>query len=155
MGIFAKKVDGPETVQIKGYDHINKKYIIIDGEEYVFDKSQSKGKTKRGQFALLTFRKCKIKDYDSAIESLARKLSDKVDTIELLKQSLRDIPFESVMEMAKEMNKPKPKVRKNLGCMYLTIGKEKLFLRDWVWDEQTKTVVLKWKKKGNQRLLIY
>jgi hypothetical protein len=108
--------------------HGGAKYFVIDGQSYVFDprKKEQIGK-KRITINLTPVDK---KKFEAMVDGLAEKLAKQVDVKELLRQALYDTPFEDIQLAKKEMEKEKPKVVSKKGCLFLKVGKGKIWLRE-------------------------
>ena len=120
-----------KLVVLKFNTHRNKKFIEVDGKTYVMDKvkTQNVGRVKKEE-TVLTFKKFDIKEYESIINEAAEKIAKKTDVKEIIKQALYELPAEIIEKISNEMKKVKPKIRNRKGCAYLTIGKNKLYIRD-------------------------
>ena len=103
-----------------------RKIIEIDGEKFVYDKA-----TEKDLDDILHFKKLEeSKDYEKTVEEVAQKISKRTDVKKLIKQALHELPYEDYLKIKEEMEKEKPKIRNNEGCFSLSIGKQRLHLRD-------------------------
>ena len=117
-------------IEIKGKMHRNMKYIEIDGETYVKNTDTTKGRGVNNEEIFITFKKFDVKEYEQLLDILAEKLAEKADTKEIVRQALADVPIEKLMKIKKEMDKKKPKIRNEKGCVAMKIGDIKMFIRD-------------------------
>lgn len=115
----------PKKIQLEITKHTGKKYWKIDGKYYVPGKT-SAGKKK----GIMVWVEVNPKEYEQIIDELAEKVSKKTNTKKLIKQALYDLDINAIKNIAKEMKKEKPKVRHHEGCFYLSVGKEKIWLRE-------------------------
>ena len=120
-----------EEVKVVANIHETKtKVIVVDGVKYICDSDDH---NRKGDVEL-KFIKFDEKKYEETLNELSKKISKKVDTIQIVKQSLRGIPYSEFIKIQKEMEKEKPQIRRNRGCFYLSFGKgkksQKLFLRE-------------------------
>lgn len=103
-----------------------KKIIQIDGEKFILDKA-----TESQIHDILHFKKLESqKEYEKTLDEMAEKISKKTNVKKLIKQALYEIPFEVFLTIKKELEKEEPTIRNSEGCVFLRIGKAKLFLRD-------------------------
>lgn len=118
-------------LKLKQLEHRARKYIELDGHDYVIDKKETKNPRSRNKAeVVLTCRKVKSKEYEETVNEMAEQLSKKVNTKEVVIQALYEIPYTILMKMKKELSKPKPRIRNRKGCAMLSIGGENLYLRD-------------------------
>lgn len=116
-----------KIVELELERHGGEKYTYINGEPYVLDKGKVNKKKGVVTCKLVPVKKA---EHKKIVERLAKQLSKKVNVEEMMRQALFDSPFSDIVEMDKEMQKKKPKVRNNKGCFFLTVGKAKVHLRD-------------------------
>lgn len=108
--------------------HGGTKYIVIDGQPYVLDRAGKIDKRKKS--ISINFIPVKKKEYEKRINKLVDALASKINVKELLRQSLYDTSLTDVMLAEKELKKKKPKVRSTKGCLFLQVGKGKVWLRE-------------------------
>lgn len=118
-----------EKAKIEVERHGGAKYIVIDGRAYVFDPRKKKDSKKQKRITI-DLTPIDTKQFEAMVDGLAEKLAKKVNVKELLRQALFDTPFEEIRLAAKEMEKKKPRVRSTKGCLFLQVGKGKVWLRD-------------------------
>lgn len=115
----------PKKIQLEIMHHTGKKFYKIDGKYYVpGNRSITKKK------GIATFVEVDLKEYEKTIDELAEKVSKRTNVKKLLKQALYDLDVDQINNIGKEMAKEKPKVRQHEGCFYISVGKEKIWLRE-------------------------
>jgi hypothetical protein len=71
---------------------------------------------------LLKFRKVSKKRFAYLKKQITEKLQGKLNPESILENALNDMTMKGLENINKELNKPKPKVRKEHGCFDLVIG---------------------------------
>jgi hypothetical protein len=114
------------------YPHVHRQYVDIDGELYGVAKQIDKEDYRKKEEARIEVPLVKIdaKEYERTLLELANELAPRVDVKQILLQSLRDLPMNEVMKVKKELKKKTPRIRRERGCVMLTVGKTSLTLRD-------------------------
>ncbi len=110
-------------VFIKGNIHKNLKYIEVDGKTFLADGNKETDK-------IITFREFDIGNYKKLVEQAAEKISKKTNIKEIIKQALMDLPVSELLEVKKELEKPKPRIRNNSGCVSISVGKTNIPIRN-------------------------
>jgi len=120
-----------KEIKIKAKIHKNLKYIEIDGKTYVKDSAKLKNKrSKQKETAEITFKQFNIKEYEKLVDNAAEKISKKANVKEIIRQALFDLPVHELLEVKEELEKAKPKIRNNVGCVSMNVGKVNIPIRE-------------------------
>jgi hypothetical protein len=114
------------------YPHVNKQFVRVDGKLYMTNKRMDKEDFRTKAKATYEWDMVEIdeKAYEREILEIAKKLAPKVDVMQILMQALRELPIQEVKQVKRELQKKKPRVRREQGCVMLTVGKNSLMLRN-------------------------
>jgi hypothetical protein len=71
---------------------------------------------------LLRFKKISKKRFLSLKRKITERLKGKIKSEDILENALNDMNMKGLERIDKELNKPKPKVRREHGCFDLVVG---------------------------------
>lgn len=74
---------------------------------------------------LLKFRKISKKRFVFLKNQISEKLKGRIRSEDIIENALADMTMKGLEKINRELNKPKPKVRKEHGCFDLVIGQGK------------------------------
>jgi len=74
---------------------------------------------------ILKFRRISKKRFTYLRKQIMEKLKNKIKSEDILENALADMTMKGLEKINKELNKPKPKVRREHGCFDLVIGEGK------------------------------
>ncbi len=95
--------------------------IIMDGEEYIFERESSKKIDGVEHRDKMIFKSYKKEEFLKDLNLLVNTLSKKTTKQELLKQILKNIDYKSLRRLATRIRKKKP-IKKQRGCLGFKIG---------------------------------
>lgn len=107
-------------VKLKASIHGKKRKVIeVDGKKF----AEVESKTNRKGEIEIVFKEFDEVKFEDDLEKMAKLISPKVDSKEIVKQALREIPLDEFKKIQEEFDKPKPFIQSRVGCSYLKIGK--------------------------------
>ena len=74
---------------------------------------------------IIKFRKISRRRFEFLKKQITAKLTGKLKSKDILENALNDMQMKGLERINKELNKPKPKIRREHGCFDLVVGKGK------------------------------
>ena len=116
-------------VSVVGGLHNGKSFVKVNGKMYFQAKGYEGNPHLKEGLIEIPMRAFSPRQYDSLIGRLATALAKKADVKEILVQTLREVPLDQLEKIDAELKTPKPRIRKEKGCVVLRVAGIPLTLR--------------------------
>lgn len=95
--------------------------IIVNGKKFIVDRVTTKKIDKVEHGDKVIFKEVDEEKIKEDMDLIANTLGGMVDSAELIKEILKDVPMKSVRRIAKRIRDKKP-IKKHKGCVGFAIG---------------------------------
>jgi len=95
--------------------------IIVNGKKFIVDRVTTKKIDKVEHGDKVIFKEVDEKKIKEDMDLISNTLGKMVDSTELIKEILKDVPMKSIRKIAKRIRDKKP-IKKQHGCLGFKVG---------------------------------